>query len=117
MPWWSWFAIWAVLALALVAMFVLLAVWLFRKVMALFTDLETLSAKLEILDTVSAPVVESVVPLAVLQRWVDVAARRDEARSEWRDRRDSRHDARVERGRALTRVDVNKVANKRSWFS
>lgn len=113
MPWWSWLILWAMLALALHAMFVLIGILLFRKVMALFADLEVLSAQLEILNQSDAIAVDTAVPLAVLQTWGSVAADRARVRSESRERRDARHDARVERGRALTRVD----ANKRSWFS
>lgn len=112
-PWWSWIAIWGGLAVLLLAMLVLLAVILFRKGMRVFEALDELAGKTEILDRVGAVAEGQTVQLAILEGRVSVAKRRDQVRAAAEARKAARHDARIARAKALTRVD----ASTREWFT
>lgn len=116
MPWWAWVLIWLVLALALCAMFGVVGVVLFRKGRELLTEVEALTSILDLLgrpaSNAAGEGTDSAFVPAVLRPWREVASDRDRVREAAQQRRDSRRDARVDRGRALTRVD----ATKRSWF-
>lgn len=115
MPWWSWVVIWVVLALALVAMFALMGIRLFRKGVAVFDELEILAGTLEILDEASDSLDDARVQreqLALLVGTEETRRRRAAVRSAALDRRDARHDARIDRGRRITSVD----ASTRGWF-
>jgi hypothetical protein len=112
MPWWSWLVIWTCLVLALVAVLVVSAWRLFRKAVSVFDELGTLAGKSELLDAAVTEFDEQQAELAILQKFSDVQARRRHVREASALRRDARHTARLDRGRALTRFD----ANSRRWF-
>jgi hypothetical protein len=112
MPWWSWLVIWVCLTLALIAMLIVSAWRLFRKAMAVFTELGVLAEKTELLESVSAAAEEQTAQVAILQRLSDVQSRRRLVRDASRARRDARHRARLDRARSLTRFD----ASTREWF-
>jgi len=112
MPWWSWLIIWTCLVLALLAMLVVSAWWLFRKAVAVFDELGTLAAKSELLDAAVTEFDEQREEMAILQKLSDVQARRRQVRDAAHARREARRETRLARGRALTRVD----ANSRRWF-
>ncbi|MHB1172786.1 MAG: hypothetical protein ACYCZY_09900 [Lacisediminihabitans sp.] len=112
MPWWSWTAIWAGLVLLMVAMLVVFAVRIFRKIVAVFDEFESLSARTEILDRAGEILDDQRQELAILAKYADVRRRRARAREEATARRQSRHQTRLARARALIAVD----ATQRSWF-
>ncbi|TXN31854.1 hypothetical protein [Lacisediminihabitans profunda] len=112
MPWWSWLIIWVVLGLALLVMLGLFGWQLFRKVLAVFGALEALAAKTELLESAGETLDEQHATLALLQKRSEVVARRDRVRQQAADRRQARHDARLDRARRITAVD----ANTRRWF-
>ncbi len=112
MPWWSWLIIWVVLSLALIAVFVLMGIRLFRKGVAVFAELEVLADKLDILDAASDAAEETGEQLAILAGSEETRRRRALVRAAALERRDGRHDARLARGRRITTVD----ASTRRWF-
>jgi hypothetical protein len=112
MPWWSWLIIWVVLVLALLAMFAAMAYRLFRKGVAVLTELERLGEKTEILQRVDEAVEERHAQLAILAGAAEMRRRRELVRAAALDRKAARHDARIARAKALTRVD----ASTREWF-
>jgi hypothetical protein len=112
MPWWSWIIIWVLLALALIGMFVVSGIRLFRKGVAVFDELEILASKLDVLDAASDAAEESRVQLAILAGSEETRRRRALVREAALDRREARHDARIARGRRITTVD----ASTRRWF-
>ncbi|MCU1556952.1 MAG: hypothetical protein JWN09_947 [Microbacteriaceae bacterium] len=113
MPWWSWIIIWAGLGLALLLMLGLMAWWLFRKLMALFRELELLADRAEILETANETLAEQRFERAILLKRSEVVARREYVRSRSRERRHNRHVARLDRARTITRLD----ASSRQWFT
>lgn len=112
MPWWSWLVIWVLLVVGLLGMLAFFAFRLFRKAVQVFTDLGDLTEKVELLDAASDEPEPVRFERAILQRRAVVAARRELVRERSSDRRAARREARIDRGRALTRVD----ASSRRWF-
>lgn len=113
MPWWSWIIIWSGLVIALLVMFALFGLTLFRKGVALAKELATTAATMELLDRASHVVADQHSELAILQTQAEVRARRDLVRARSAERKSARHDARIDRARRIIRVD----ANGREWFS
>ena len=112
MPWWAWLLIWTSLSLALIGMLALFAMLLFRKAMAIATELEHLASLTAILDQADRILDDQRADIAVLARYADVRRRREQVRFEALTRRSVRHDIRIAKAHALTAVD----ADKRSWF-
>ncbi|MCU1523985.1 MAG: hypothetical protein JWO18_879 [Microbacteriaceae bacterium] len=112
MPWWSWVIIWVGLGLALLVMLGLMAWWLFRKLMGVFRELETLAGKAELLEAANETLDEQHSERAILLTRSEVVARREFVRSRAAERKEARHLARLERARALTKLD----ASTRQWF-
>lgn len=112
MPWWSWLIIWVLLVLALLVMLGLLGWRLFRKVMAVFASLEALASTVELLESADETLDEQHTALALLQKRSEVVARRDRVRELAAQRRQARHDGRLDRARRITALD----ANTRRWF-
>lgn len=112
MPWWSWIVIWVVLVLALVGMLAFMAFRLFRKGVAVLGELDTLASKMELLDRQDDELETSGRQLAILAGAAEMRARRAVVREAAMTRKADRHDARIARAKALTRVD----ASKREWF-
>ncbi|QNE46692.1 hypothetical protein F1C58_07080 [Glaciihabitans sp. INWT7] len=112
MPWWSWIVIWACLVLALLAMLVFSGWRLFRKAVAVFDELGALGAKLELLDAAITEFDTKQEQFALLQKYSDVQEQRRKVRDASLARKEARRSGRLDRGRALTRID----ANSRRWF-
>ncbi|MES2171254.1 MAG: hypothetical protein V4479_11125 [Actinomycetota bacterium] len=112
MPWWSWVVIWAVLAVALLAMLASMAFRLFRKGVAVLDELGTLASKMEILEQESEELGRQREQLAILAGATYTRERRARIREAAMERRAARHDARIARAKALTKVD----ASTREWF-
>jgi peptidoglycan hydrolase CwlO-like protein len=112
MPWWSWLIIWVVLVLALLAMLALMAFRLFRKGVGVLTELETLASKMELLQSESDALDKQKEQLAILAGAAYTRERRARVRAAALERRAARHDARIARAKALTKVD----ASTREWF-
>ncbi|HEY0258584.1 MAG TPA: hypothetical protein VGC18_01920 [Lacisediminihabitans sp.] len=112
MPWWSWLLIWGLLVLAVIAMLVLFAVWLFRKLMSVFDALEELATKAEILERAAEPARDHY-EIAALRPRSDVQAERESLRLRRDARREQRHRNRLDRARRITKLD----ASTRRWFT
>jgi hypothetical protein len=112
MPWWSWIVIWAVLVLVLLGMFALMAFRLFRKGVAVLGELDVLASKMQLLEGESDELGRQKERLAILAGVAYTRERRARVREAAMERRAARHDARIARGRALTKVD----ASTREWF-
>jgi hypothetical protein len=112
MPWWSWVVIWAGLTVALLVMLGLMVRWLFHKLMSVFGELEALADRAKLLDAASETLDEQHFDRAVLLERSEVVARREYVRSRSRERKEARHVARLNRARAITRLD----ASTRQWF-
>lgn len=112
MPWWSWLVIWVCLGLALVAVLTVSAVRLFRKVVRVFADLAALANKTESLHgAFEAP--NLIEPrIAILRDIANVQQERRREKAAATLRRESRHNLRIARAKALVRFD----ASSRSWF-
>jgi hypothetical protein len=114
-PWWGWIAIWGGLVLALVAMLVLFAWWLFRKAMVVLDDLADLGDVTSALDDVDDTPPRRARP-AVLDDLATVRAAR-EARVARRDvRRSDRRDRRMARARRITSVDASTTRWPEDWY-
>jgi hypothetical protein len=112
MPWWSWVIIWAALALALLAMLAFMAFRLFRKGIALLDELGNLASKMELLESEADELGRQREQLAILAGTQYTRERRARVRAAAMERRAARHDARIARAKALTKVD----ASSREWF-
>jgi hypothetical protein len=112
MPWWSWVVIWVVLALALLGMLAFMAVRLFRKGVGVLDELGTLASKLELLQSESDELGRQKEQLAILAGAAYTRERRARVREAALARRAARHDSRIARAKALTKVD----ASTREWF-
>ena len=113
MPWWSWVVIWVVLVLGLLGMLAGMAWRLFRKGIAVLDELESLAATTELLDRAADVAEEQHRELAILVGADELRRRREHVRAAARERKRDRHDARIARGKALTKAD----ASARQWFS
>ncbi|CAN5171546.1 hypothetical protein BH09ACT3_BH09ACT3_01300 [soil metagenome] len=111
-PWWGWLLIWGGLALALLAVLAVSAWRLIRTLLGLFDDLGELAGKAELLDRAQDVADDQAVDLAIVLGSVELRRRRDDLRWAVRLRRAERRRARLNRARALIRVD----ARRREWF-
>ena len=106
--WWGWLLIWAGLVLLLLGVVALLAWRLVRRFLALLGDFFALSEKSAILDGVSAE--SAARPLnAILERHEVVRSRFEQRMQRRRDRKHSRRQARIERAKIITTVDINSL--------
>jgi len=112
MPWWAWLIIWGALGLAMVAVLAVAAWLLLRTLLGLLGDLGALAAKAELLDRAGEVMDEQATELAILLGTAETRRRREAVRRAALQRRDARRRARLDRGRALLRVD----AASREWF-
>ncbi len=114
MAWWAWVVIWVVLVLGLLAMLAAMAWRLFRKGMAVLDELDALASTTELLDRAVEVAGEQRRQLAILEGADEVRRRRREhVRAAAMERKRSRHDARIARGKALVKAD----ASAGNWFS
>ncbi|MET4782536.1 hypothetical protein [Glaciihabitans sp. UYNi722] len=112
MPWWSWVIIWVGLSLAMLAMLGLMAWRLFKKLLGVFRELESLTEKAELLDAASEVLDDQQFERSILLKKSEVVARREYVRARSAERKENRHVARLDRARVITRLD----ASTRQWF-
>lgn len=115
MPWWTWVIIWVGLVLALIAVLVLGAIWLWRKFWALMDDLGTLADTTSAFDQVeSDPPVRSVP--AVLRAIDEVRHDRAVRVARKTERTRLRRVRRLERARAITGLDASTMRWPADWY-
>jgi hypothetical protein len=106
MPWWSWVLIWALLVLGLLGMLALFALWLFRKARTGFAALSELGDKVAALEAASEEVARQPFRAAVLAPY-DEVREPHRLRADLRaDRKRSRRERRLARGKLLTTADL-----------
>jgi len=115
MPWWSWVLIWVGLVLALVAVLVLGAIWLWRKLMRLADDLGTLADQAAVLEQVTDEAPPRSVP-AVLRDIEQVRRERSVRVARRYERKRVRRQRRLERARRITRLDATTVRWPEAWY-
>lgn len=113
MPWWSWVLIWTGLVVLLLAVLIVGALYLWRKLRAATVELERLSE----LESEFADLVAQRVPeytprrLALLRDRDEVRAERELAVEAADDRRSARRERKLARARALTHADPMQYAH------
>lgn len=112
--WWGWVLIWAGLVLALVVTLALIAWWLFRKFLVLVDDVANLAERSAILDIPEPDLIRP--QLAVLASVAEIRAREDARRYHRSERRRVRRQRRLDRARAITRVDASRVTWPHDWY-
>ncbi len=105
MQWWVWLVIWAFLAVALVGMLVLFAVWLFFKLRAIALELEHLASRAELLDQADRRLTDQRRELAVLADIAQLRRQRTRLRFEAMIRQQARRRASIQRAKELVRAD------------
>lgn len=112
MPWWSWILIWVGLVLILIAMLVLIARWLYRKLLALEAELSRLQSLLDELEArADALVTETELARpAVVRDRDEVVAEHRALRRTVDARKADRRAKRVQHGRLLVTDDPQKYA-------
>ncbi len=100
MPWWSWFLIWCLLVLGLLAVLVWFAVRLFRKAVGILHALESLNDQVAAIDLELAPAPDAFTP-AVFADIVVLLHTVEQRRAEKVHRRQLRRDAWIVRGKLL----------------
>lgn len=113
MPWWSWLLIWTGLVLVLLAVLAVSAWWLFRKLIALQSELSNLG---ELLEQLQARAEELVAPyqprrIAILRGLSEVETERRLLLDERAQRRLARREARLARARLLITADPMRFAS------
>lgn len=111
MPWWSWVLIWGGLIALLIALLIVGAIWLLRK-------LETVVAELDRLEEITTQLRQQLeanpIPraqpnrLALLRDYAAVRADRKAYLQERSERRAARHEAKLRRARNLLETDPNR---------
>lgn len=105
MPWWSWIVIWAGLVLVLIGMFAWFAWKLFKKLLAVLTELEALAASAEVLSGVPAARSDQLRRSALFMNMAEIRARRESEMTKRADRVDARMQRRLMRGKLLIHAD------------
>lgn len=115
MPWWGWLLIWLGLGLALVAMLVLGAIWLWRKSLGLLDEAGKLADRLSVFEGVDDEPPPRAVPaiLRDLESVRNARAIRVARRIEFKRVRRSR---RLERARRITSLDASAVRWPKDWY-
>lgn len=101
MTWWSWILIWAVLAIAALAVLALFLVSYWRKGRALLLQLDELTAKLDAIQPEGGVPVVARPPSSLFADRDAVRRAHETRRDSRRDRTEDRRSARVERGKLL----------------
>lgn len=115
MTWWAWLLIWTGLALALIAVLVLGAIWLWRKLIRLSDDLGGLADQLTVLETADDLPPPAVIPAILLDPDQVRAARSARIARRLELKRTRRQD-RLDRARRITSVDATKVRWPDAWY-
>lgn len=111
--WWGWLLIWVGLVLALLAMLTVIAWVLFRKGMALMSDLSDLVEKTSILDVETDKI--SKPQIAILTEMVEIRDRHAAQRARRLELRESRRERRLERGNTITKRDASRMQWPEGW--
>lgn len=113
MPWWSWLIIWSLLVAALIAVLVVGAIHLFRKMTAVVDELEHASSEIERVAEALEDTAEPYVPRAnaIVRGRTEVAIEHDEVASARNLRRSRRRAAKLARARALIAADPTRYAH------
>lgn len=113
MPWWSWVLIWVGLVLVLLATLALIALWLYRKLMALLAEFERLS---EVQEELVARAEALVAPYearqpAVARDRAQVERERRTIAARRAERKERRRDERLAHARRITTADPMQYAH------
>jgi hypothetical protein len=110
MPWWSWLVIWVVLIAALLALLVWQGIRLFRKALGVVTDLGELADKTSLLEQRAEQLAERRFEPAVFADASRLSQDRQRNKARRAEERAIHRDARVQRGRLLTKADYNQFS-------
>lgn len=105
MPWWSWLIIWGVLVAALLALLVWQGIRLFGKFMAAVHALGELAEKASLLEQRADELGEYHFRAAAFQSAARLSYERRKDAARRADRRQAHRDARVQRGKLITKAD------------
>lgn len=105
MPWWSWFAIWAVLILALLGMLAWIGYRLFRKSTVVLAALGELSEKASLLQSRADSLDPQRAQYAIFDKRMTWVQLREERQALAQERRSIRSKSRVRRGKLLVTAD------------
>lgn len=111
MPWWSWLIIWGVLVVALLALLVWQGIRLFRKFMAAVQALGELAEKASVLEQRVENLGERRFQAAAFQSAARLSWERRQQAAGRADRRQAHRDARVQRGRLITKADPRQFSH------
>lgn len=111
MPWWSWLVIWGALVVALLALLVWQGIRLFRKFMGAMHALGELSEKTSMLERQAQTLGEQPFHAAALQSAARLSYERRQDAARRADRRQAHREARVQRGRLITKADPRQFSH------
>lgn len=111
--WWGWLLIWVGLVLALLIMLVVMAWVLFRKAMALMSDLSDVVDKTAILDVESEKL--SKPQIAILTAMAEIRDRHEAQRRRRLELKEARRERRLERGKTITQRDASIMQWPKGW--
>lgn len=111
MPWWSWFIIWGVLVAALLVLLVWQAIVLFRKFMAAVHALGELAEKAAVLEQRADTLGEHRFQAAAFQSAARLSWERRNDAARRADRRRAHREARVQRGKLITKADPRQFSH------
>lgn len=111
--WWGWLLIWVGLVLILLAMLVIVALWLFRKAMALLDDLSDVADKTTSLDVDTAEL--SKPQIAILAELSEIRQQHETRKIRRADLKLARHERRIARAKRITRRDASTTQWPEGW--
>lgn len=111
MPWWSWLVIWGALVVALLALLAWQGIRLFRKFMGAMHALGELAEKSSVLEQRAETLGEHRFRAAAFQDAARLAYERRQDAARRADRRQAHREARVQRGRLITKADARQFSH------
>jgi len=111
MPWWSWLVIWGALVVALLALLVWQGIRLFRKFMAAVHALGELADKTSVLEQHADELGDHQFRAAAFQSAARLSYERRQNAARRADRRQAHRDARVQRGKLITKADPRQFSH------
>jgi hypothetical protein len=111
MPWWSWLVIWGVLVVALLALLAWQAIRLFGKFMGAMRALGELAEKASVLERQADAIGERRFQAAAFQSAARLSYERRQDAARRADRRQAHREARVQRGRLITKADPRQYSH------
>lgn len=112
MPWWSWVVIWGGLVLLLIGVLGFLTYRIVIKLFSTLGALGELAEKAELLETNAQNLADEAQVSAVFSSASQQAAARRAILSERRFRRQTRREARVQRGKLLVKADPHQFFHR-----